>query len=333
LAVGFDQRRIVRLVSAGLLTILLIAPGISPLLYRNSLKHELNQAREASHDNSSALSYGAADQKSSAVRGLAKSSAAMAGFYPASSPLLLLLCALPLSLALAGAIYFGLAKGDELCRLFVVMALALGVGAIVLHLSATRYLLPLVPLLVLAVARAIQQASTNSRWRVASLSVATLILCLYAAGFFRQTFIHHGRPWQNLVSAVQHNSQSGDTVVFDALYAQVPFDYFARQVHFSPHETGFPLSIYDWWSKQKNQAWGGPVILHADLDDFPARLAASDAKTLLIVRYETYYYDPQDALLARMRQLGKVEEISLPPDPDATSEDESLRLFRVTARQ
>jgi hypothetical protein len=75
------------------------------------------------------------------------------------------------------------------------------------------------------------------------------------------------------------------------------------------------------------------VILHADLDDFPARLAASDAKTLLIVRYETYYYDPQDALLARMRQLGKVEEISLPPDPDATSEDESLRLFRVTARQ
>jgi hypothetical protein len=160
--------------------------------------------------------------------------------------------------------------------------------------------------------------------------VGTSLLFLYVAGFLRQTFIHHGRPWQNLVSAVQQNSQSKDMVVFSALYAQVPFDYFARQAHFQVREVGFPLSIYDWWSKQKNQAWGGPVILRADLDDFTARLAASDSKTFWVVRYETYYYDPQDALLARLRQLGKVEEINLPPDPDATSDEESLRLFRVT---
>ena len=75
------------------------------------------------------------------------------------------------------------------------------------------------------------------------------------------------------------------------------------------------------------------MILRSDLDDFTARLASSDAKTLWIVRYETYFYDPQDALLARLRQLGQVEEISLPPDPDTTSEDESLRLFRVTLRK
>jgi hypothetical protein len=213
------------------------------------------------------------------------------------------------------------------------MALTVGVGAIALHLSATRYLLPLVPLLVLAVARTIQKASANSRWRIASLTVGTLILCFYAAGFFRQTLIHHGRPWQNLIGAVQQNSQSGDMVVFDALYAQVPFDYFARQAHFQPREAGFPLSIYDWWMKQKNQAWGGPVILRADLDDFSARLTASDAKTLWIVRYETYYYDPRDALLARLRQLNQVIEVNLPPDPDATSDEESLRLFRVTVRR
>jgi 4-amino-4-deoxy-L-arabinose transferase-like glycosyltransferase len=333
MAAGLDRRRVVRLVATGLLTALLIAPGISPLLYRNSLKHELNHARQASFSNPSALSYGDSDQKVSTLRGLVKSAAAMAGFYPASSPLLLFFCALPLVLALAGAIYLGLAKNDELCRLFIVMTLAIGIGAVALHLSATRYLLPLVPLLVLAVARTIQQASARPRWRIASLTVASLILCFYAAGFFRQTFVRHGHPWQNLVSAVQQNSKSGDTVAFSALYAQVPFDYFARQTHFQPREVGFPLSIYDWWSKQKNQAWGGPVILRSDLDDFAAHLIASDSKTLWIVRYETYYYDPQDALLARMRQLGKVEEISLPPDPDTTSEEESLRLFRVKLQQ
>ena len=101
LAAGFSRHRLFRLTSAGLLITLLIAPGMSPLLHRNSLKHELNQARQASFSNPNALSFGAADQKPAAVRGLAKSAAAMAGFYPASSPLLLFLCALPLALALA----------------------------------------------------------------------------------------------------------------------------------------------------------------------------------------------------------------------------------------
>jgi hypothetical protein len=333
LVAGFDRRRIVRLISAGLLTALLIAPGISPLLYRNSLKHELNQARDASFSNPKALSFGATEQKPSEIRRLAKSAAAMAGFFPASSPLLLLLFALPLAMTLAGAVYLGVAKDDVLCRLFVIMIISVGMGAVLLHLSATRYLLPLVPLLVLAAVRAIQFACTNSRWRVASLYAGTFIFCLYATGFFRQVSIHHGHPWQNLVGAVQQNYQSEDAIVFDVLYAQVPFDYFARQAHFQPRETGFPLSIYDWWDKQRNQAWGGPVILRADLNDFTARLSASDLKTVWLVRYETYYYDPQDALLDRMRQLGQVTEISLPTEPDATEADESPRLFRVSLRK
>jgi hypothetical protein len=140
----------------------------------------------------------------------------------------------------------------------------------------------------------------------------------------------HGRPWQNLAGVLQQNYRPGDTVVFDALYAQAPFDYFARQAHFQPRETGFPLSIYDWWDKQPNEAWGGPVILRSDLDEFVTGLSASKPKTVWLVWYETYYYDPHDALLERLSQRGQVTEFRLPPDRDTTDPQEALRLIRVS---
>ncbi|MGA3372021.1 MAG: glycosyltransferase family 39 protein [Terracidiphilus sp.] len=329
----FVRGRVIRLCAAGILIILFLSPGIPALLERNALKTQLAGALELSHQNPDALSFGAAGQnagETARIKGVAKSAAAMAGFYPAASPLLLLLCALPLAVALAGAGYLAIMEGDELCRLFGLVSLAIGMGAIAAHLSATRYLLPLVPLLVLAVARAVQYGSAKPRWRVASLAAGTLILCLYAAGFFRQSLMPHGRPWQNLVSTLQQNYQPGDTVVFDVLYAQVPFDYFARHAHFQPRESGFPLSIYEWWDKQPNEAWGGPVILRSDLDQYITGLSASRPKTLWLVLYETYYYDPHEALLNRLGQLGQVSEFRLPPDRDASDPQEALRLIRVS---
>jgi 4-amino-4-deoxy-L-arabinose transferase-like glycosyltransferase len=329
----FVLSRIVRLCAAGILTILFISPGIPALLERNDLKAQLAGVLEVSHRNPSALSFGGPQQEitaSAEVKKLAKSTAAIAGFYPAASPLLLMLCALPLGLALAGAGYLALVKGDELCRLFGVMALTIGMGLIALHLFHIRYLLPLVPVLVLAVARAVQCGTAMPRWRIPSVAVGTLILCLYAAAFFRLAFMPHGRPWQNLVSTLQQNYHPGDTVVFDVLYAQVPFDYFARHAHFQPRESGFPLSIYDWWDKQANEAWGGPVILQSDLDKFVSELSASRPKTVWLVRYETYYYDPNDALLKKLCQLGQVSEFRLPPDRDTPDPQEALRLIRVS---
>jgi 4-amino-4-deoxy-L-arabinose transferase-like glycosyltransferase len=329
----FVRGRVIRLCAAGILTILFLSPGIPALLERNALKTQLAGALELSHRNPGALSFGDPGQNAgepARIKGEAKSAAAMAGFYPAASPLLLLLCALPLAVALAGAGYLAIVKGDELCRLFGLMTLAIGMGVIAAHLSATRYLLPLVPLLVLAVARAVQYGSAKPRWRAVSLAAGTLILCLYAAGFFRQAFMPHGRPWQSLVSTLQQNYRPGDTVVFDVLYAQVPFDYFARNAHFQPRESGFPLSIYDWWGKQPNEAWGGPVILRSDLDQYISGLSASRPKTLWVVLYETYYYDPHDALLERLGQLGQVSEFRQPPDRDASDPQEALRLIRIS---
>jgi uncharacterized membrane protein len=329
----FARGRMVRLCAAGVLTLLLVSPGIPLLLEQHAGKAQLGHSLALSHQDPSALSFGGAAQGSiqlTNMKTLAKGAAAMAGFHPSASPLLLLLCAVPLALALAGAGFLGLVKGDEVCRLFCVVTLTTGIGIVALHLSATRYLLPLVPLLVLAVARAVQYGSAKPRWRVPCLTVGALILYLYAAAFFRQAFMPHGRPWQNIVSTVQQNYRPGDTVVFDALYVQVPFDYFAQNAHFQPRETGFPLSVYDWWNRQGFKGWGGPVILHSDLDAFVSGLSASRPRTVWLVLNETYYYDPHDALLERLRQLGQVTEFRLPPDRDALDPKEALRLVRVS---
>ena len=334
IASGFDRGRLGKLCVTGILIIVFIAPGIPALLERNSMKTHLGQALALSHQNANSLSFGVSKQESAAlagtgIKGMAKSAAAASGLYPSSSPFLLLLCALPLVFALAGAVYLGVAKGDEACRLFGILLIAVGIGLVVLHLYATRYMLPVVPLLVIAIARAVQYGRERLQWRVFGLAVGVMIFCLYSAGFFRQVFFEHGRPWQNLVGAIQQNYRPGDEVIFDVLYSQVPFDYFAQQANFQPQETGFPISIYDWWNKQSNKAWGGPVITNTDLNDFVSGLSSSRPKRLWLVLYETYYYDPHEELLDRLHQLGQVTEVHLPPDRDKPDKQETLRLFRI----
>jgi hypothetical protein len=318
-----------------MLTLLLVLPGIPLLLRQRAGKARLDTAQRLSNQTQGSISFSADEQKPSDLPGkksIVKSVAAMAGFYPASSLPLLILWAVPLSVALAGVAYLALVRGDQVCRLFGLVALSVGVGVVALRVNTTRHILPLVPILAVALARVVQYWAARVRLRSAGLIIGTLILGLYVAGFFRQAFVHHGRPWQNLVGVVQQNYRPGDEVIFDVLYAQIPFDYFARQVHFRAQETGFPLSIYDWWDKQEFKGWGGPVIMQADLDRLALDIQAQRPNTIWLVLDETYYYDPHNALLARLRRLGQVDESRLPPDPDNPDAegDESLHLFRLT---
>jgi hypothetical protein len=331
----FARGRIARVCAAGILTMILVSPGIPVLLDQRAEKAQLDLARELSYKNPSSISFGVAEEnrvKPDEIKILVKSVAAMAGFYPAKSSLLLLLCAVPLAVVLTGVGFLWFLNGDEVCRLFGLVMLAVVIGALALHLHATRYVLSLVPLLVLALSRVLQYWTSTPRWRTPSLAVGILMLALYTAGFFRQALTHHGRPWQDLVNVVHQNYRAEDKVIFDVLYAQVPFDYFAWRLHFQPQESGFPLSVYDWWNEQRFKAWGGPVVMQSDLDQFVSGLSASSAKTLWLVLYETYYYDPHDALLARLRQLGQVTEFRFPPvgDIPASQEDPPLRLIRIS---
>jgi uncharacterized membrane protein len=329
------RKTFARMCATGVSILVLISPWIPIMLAQRAAKARLDQAVFFSHQNPNALAFGVVEQNLigfSRIKRLATSAAAMSGYFPSKSHLLLMLCAIPITLAIAGAWYLCLKKRDEVCRLFCIIQVAMGIAVVLLHLQATRYLLSLIPLLVLAIVRTVQFGANVPRWRLPSLTVGTLVLCIYCAGYFRQAIAHHDEPWQTLVNSVRQNYQPGDRVVFEVLYAQVPFDYFARQAHFQPSEEGFPVSIYDWWNGQEYKAWGGPVITHADLNKFDSELSESGVKTLWVVSYETNYYDPHNLMLERLRQLGTLKEFTLPLGADASaSQDESpLRLIRIS---
>jgi len=77
-----------------------------------------------SRHNPDALSYVASErftENRDGIRVLPRSLASVAGFYPADSRLLSLLCAAPLVLAFAGIGFFGMAKKDEFCQLLFVL--------------------------------------------------------------------------------------------------------------------------------------------------------------------------------------------------------------------
>jgi|GEM_PF-2874567 len=329
----FVRQRLARVSIAAILTLVFVAPGIPVALTQYHLKTHMDRELKLSNVDPSALSYGHEVPSKGFLGSLVRSSATVAGFYPAKSPAVLLFFALPLICVFAGIAYLALFKGDEVCRLLGMVVMGMSVGVVFLHLGNTRYILPLVPLLVLAIARVLQYWSAFVRWQPVALAAAALLVCVYGAGFYRQAFRHHGHPWQNVVSTVQHEYHEGDQVVFDALYAQVPFDYFAQHQAFRPKETGFPISIYDWWARQNFEGWSGPVVKLADLNRFVD--TAPRPKTLWLVLYETYYYDPHEQLLQRLRENAEVSEVSLLTDPDAeiSEEDSGLRLIRVAFPQ
>jgi len=331
----FHRRSILSLLAAALLTIVLVSPGVPTLLHQYAGKSELTRVLEVSRHNPDALSFVAnvkAIEEPTGIRALQRSLASMTRFNPAESPLAFLLRMIPLLLALATIGFLAIRESDEICRLFFLLAVAVLVGMMVLHLTAVRYMTPLIPPLALAIARALQYWAAKPRWRVLGLSLGALILCIYAAGFFRQATKQRARPWQNLVSAVQQNYRPGDTVVFDALYAQVPFDYFASRTSFHPTEEGFPVSVYDWWNSQSFKGWGSPVMMKSDLDQYVSNLANSKPKTVWLVQFETRTYDTHYALLDRLSRLGQATEFPLPADLEDTKLNgrPPLRLIRIS---
>ena len=331
---GRDNRRILRICAAALLTLVLASPGIPILLSQRTQKAALDHSLYLSRSNPTDISFKAELPKTNdSILAIAKGATVLSGFYPATSPILRLLFAIPLALAISGIGYLWFAKGDQICRLFGFMLLASLAGVLAAHLGAARYLLPMVPLLILALARVVQYWTRSATTHNAGLAIGATLLCLYFAGFYQKAVRPHQHSWRDLIAVLQQDYRPGDKVVFDALYSQVPFDYTARHQHFEPEETGFPVSIYEWWGRQPFKAWGGPVISQSDLDNFVSRQTAEGTKTLWVVSYEAMYYDPRYALLDRLQRMGQISEIPLPPDaPGSRSDDSPLRLTRITLK-
>ena len=337
---AYWRGRIKKLAIAAGFCLLLVAPHVPSLLAKRAATQTLNNARAAAYTNPDTIAYGGMSGPQGAAAGgqgmvrYAKASAVLAGFYPATSHLLFLLCAIPVAVAIAVVLFLAAFKRDPLCTLSCLVIACVELGVMGMHLAATKYALLVVPACVLALARALQYCTENMRWRTPGLVCAAWLVLVYGAGFYRQYSLPQAHPWQNVFDAVQKNYKTGDAVVFDALYAQVPFDYFGRKQDFHPLEFGFPISEYAWWDKQPCKAWGGPVITHADLDRFVGDLVARKPGTVWLVLFETAYYDPKFELQKRLGNSGVMAEIPLPfQDKEDSAPDGGLRLIRIDMNQ
>ena len=340
--------RMIRLCAAGALTFLFISPMIPLLPGQYAEKLSLEQAIKLGQQNPDSLNFGGSERSTLhwlndlkgnffIIAGYTKAGYVYLYKHFSGWSLLLLLSGAALAIALTGAGLLWIVKGDQVCRLFGVITSAAAVGMVAIHfltkvssMGGDRYMLCIVPVLVIAIARAVQYGTEKPRWRIPSLAVGVVILIVYAAGSYRQAIIQYGHPWQAVVNDIQHNYRPGDKVIFNATYAQVPFDYFAGQLQFRPEECGFPISIYDWWGKQKAKGWGGPIITHSDLDRFVSGLSTTRSRTLWLVLYDSSVYDSHDALLARMLQLGQVTEFQIPQPTPETLQSDSVRLIRIS---
>lgn len=338
IATRLQARRLAALCFVVVLVSLAASPWITIMLRQRDLMQSVYITQEAGTADPTSLSFGASFAKPTmheAVVRVVRSIAVVAGFFPAKSSVLMAMLAVPLLAVLAG-IALLLARGDRTCQMVTCVSVLTVLGIFALGVIKTRYLLALIPLLILATCRVVQAWSGDRRWRAAGVIAGSLVLIIYIAGFIRQSSVRYPNPWRTLVATLQPAYREGDIVVFDALYGQVPFDFAAQQAGFKAREDGFPETIYHWWERQPVKVWGGPVLRESDLEATTKRVvAASATKTVWLVLFEVDYFDPHDRLLARFSELGDATEVfeEIPQASDAAPTGKGLRLVRISLRR
>jgi mannosyltransferase len=311
----FRPNRLLRLGFAGLVTLALIAPWMPVMFHQRAQMLSETRALTTSYEDPTALTFHQVPTKLTFRRQLGASlygGAVPMGVYLTRSVTVLM--GLPVVLVLLGVLYLAL-TGDRVCRLFVIAGVSVFAGIVFLGLNEPRYFLPLLPLLFLAMARAIQ-VYERSRWSLVARAMGTFVLLIYVAGFIGQVTMVHPRPWSQLVASLAHNYQPQDVVIFDVIYGQVVFDYYARQAGFHPREFGFPESVYDWWGRQPFKGWGGAIVHKPDLDSATAMVETPPKpRTVWLVLYELKYRDPQDALRERLSRMRNTVGFEYPGVP------------------
>jgi len=296
------------------MTGMLIAPWVPVMFHQRSQKLAQGEQLTQSYMDKSALTYGASqpgpESASNKTLGFAKAIAAAAGMFPSERVPVGLLLGCPILFTLTAMCFFAV-KGDGCCRLALILAFSVIIGTILLKSHATRFFLPPLPAIFLGMATVLEVIYRKLSIP-ASIALGGLLVSIYAIGFARQVSIEHPRPWSSLVASLRQNYQPHDVIVFDALYCQPLFDYYANDVDLPRNETGFPLPVMKWWEEQRFKGWGGPIIKRNELDAFAKDLESSPSKrTIWVVTFEADYYDPQNALLKRLSLGTRTREINL----------------------
>jgi hypothetical protein len=329
IASRFQRKHLVPLFATGLLIVVLTAPWLPILLRQRAGTIAVFQSQVIALHNPASLSYGAPPAIPGTIRQAIeldlKAIAVIPGFFPAQSTLLLGLLAIPILAVLVG-VFFLILRRDRTSTLFACIVVFTALGIYAIGICATRYLVPLIPPVVLVMSRVLQSWMESSRWRIAAAALAVSILAIYLTGFTRQATILFANPWRQLVATLEPAYRPGDVVLFDILYAQLPFDIVAHQDGFFPTEDGFPETIYQYWDRQPVKIWDSPMLTESNLEATVKRAAAeSKTKTVWLVLHEVMYFDPFNRLLERFKQVGEVQQVYYTSPPE-------LRLIRVTLK-
>jgi hypothetical protein len=196
-------------------------------------------------------------------------------------------------------------------RLLLSVALITLGGGIAAGITARRFLILLVPLLILALVEALDYLALRRRELAIGLGLATV--GIYAAGTIRVLRTPDSRPTAAVVALLKAALQPGDVVVVSAPYYQTLLEYHARQAGAAFPIRGFPEDIESWWARQSFKGWGGPAVSEQQLASFVASLREEErGRTVWLVLFETRYYDPKQQLLAALRENARSVDPQLP---------------------
>ena len=291
------------LVIAATALTLLGLPWAPVLLRQRAAKTELRRVEMAARADSASLSYGTdtnPDLNAAATaRSAIENAASVAGVYPARKPWALGVLALPILIPLG----LGLLRVRQLRwnrHLLCVAVVTLG-GGIAAGITARRFLILLVPLLILALVEALDSLGLRRRSLAGALALAPLTI--YVAGTTRVLGGHDARPTAAVVALLKAEVKPGDVIVVSAPYYQTLLEYHARQARVSLPMRGFPEGIEAWWQRQPFKGWGGPAVSEEDLAGFVAKLREAErGHVVWLVLFETRYYDPRQRLLTALRE-------------------------------
>jgi uncharacterized membrane protein len=319
-------RRIKQALIVGLAFLAAVGPWLPIMLKQREVKLSQEVAWQHATADPSTLLYGAAIQQDPRAgvgfyRSWVENLASIAGLYPAEGGILLqLLFSLPFAVvAVIAAI--GLWQRNWLIVLTLVAVVAMLAGSLIVGSQERRFLLVLGPLLVLASTYSVHWLLARSRIMGVTLGIAMLASCML--GSWRVAQADYVNPTRSLVSQLSAADVDSEPVVFNALYAQVPVQYYAGLIDLKLNATGFPMGIYEWWDMQDFKGWGSPVPTTKDVEGFVAE-RVRQAQPFWLVLFETVWFDPQNRLRDRLASEACLDDLT----PE--SAEGKFELYRVT---
>jgi mannosyltransferase len=207
-----------------------------------------------------------------------------------------------LLLPLSGFVVAGLLRGPRQYRLLFFASFALPL-AIDLGLSLWRPIFEERVLLYTTVGAIMLIASAIAAARSLPVNLLLLapVLWLNVVSLNNYDVSFRKELWETSAEFVAGHAQSGDLILFNATWTQLPFDYYYRRVHGPPLvEHGLPVDLFDRGVLE-------PPMLPSDVPTV-ARLTAGKQHVWVLLSHD-WYNDPQHLIRPAMRALFRHETV------------------------